>query len=100
MESCSVGIMLNEECHKKTFISNSQLCVLSNEEIELLSLRTNISQEDLATACTHHHKQFLKYFSLNIKKCCDVLNMHEKAVRKNLMIINMEHSVAQKSDPW
>jgi hypothetical protein len=91
MESCSVGIKLGEECHKKTFIQKSQLCVVPNEEIEVLSLRTRISQEDLSTICSHHYKEFLTYFSLNIKKCCDVLNIHKKAVRTNLMVIKMEH---------
>ena len=61
MEKCSIGILLGEKYHKKTYFSQKQGLVSVNtptsEEIELLQLRVvedKGKQENLYSVCIHH----------------------------------------------
>ena len=90
-EQCSIGISLQDECHKTTFGMQSVTVIVDENSLHILSLRTGIKKEEITTICTHHEKQFISYFSRNIHKCCDLLNVHKKPARSNLCIITLDH---------
>ena len=98
LANCSIGLLLNLECHKisKCVLHKDLINVteLSKEELELLQWRTNLNREDLVTICLHHKSTFLTIFESSQWKCCDPYNLHKKAVRNALRPISI--SAAQK----
>ena len=60
LPSCSIGVILNEECHKTTYCRNSTLTLLkalTPLEYHLLQKRTRSTFTELTEAssiCTHH----------------------------------------------
>ena len=85
--SCSVGIALQSECHKKNYKYQSQTLLstdtLEDDDKELL--HTGVKGEcnsdvQLDTICSYHKYQFIDVYSRSFKSCCNVFDTHRRAV--------------------
>ena len=61
---CSIGVYLNEECHKNTY----------NSQIEL----RRGTDQPLTDICNQHEKYFLVKYVTFQYECCDPLLAHKK----------------------
>lgn len=83
LSKCHIGESTETLCHKKTFVSKigfknlEDLCLSENDK-EMLSLRTEKSIEDVQTGsiCLHHIEVFLKKYEFLQRKCSDPLQKH------------------------
>jgi hypothetical protein len=80
-QTCSIGDILNLECNKDAYVSNSSINEIPEENKYLLSLRTGIKKDLLKTICTHHWLQFGNYYTSYQKSCCDPLSIHLKLLK-------------------
>ena len=72
---CSIGVYLNEECHKTTYnsqIGSRHIDMFAEEDQLLIKLRSGIDQP-LTDICNHHEKYFLVKYVIFQYKCCDPL---------------------------
>lgn len=93
VSTCSVGELTTSECHKLTFnrgIGIEIVSCLSDEDIKLLHLRTEVKPEELKTICLHHQSVYLKKFESLQKNCCDPLIYHKRPVTKNLRPVTLQ----------
>ena len=77
---CSIGVNLNEECHKTTYnsqIGSRHIDMFAEEDQLLIKLRSGIDQP-LTDICNHHEKYFLVKYVTFQYKCCDPLLVHKK----------------------
>ena len=77
---CSIGVYLNEECHKTTYnsqIGSRHIDMLGEEDQLLIELKSDIDKT-LTDICNHHHKYFLVEYVAFQHKCCDPLLVHKK----------------------
>ena len=85
LEKCSLGVVLDSECHLKHYVKKSAIIHLrdhTQEEQTLLLIRSksppNSINPELATICLHHQALFLTQFkSLQGKKCCNPFDFHK-----------------------
>lgn len=94
MDSCSVGIICSELCHKHSYgpVSTKIKDIEGayNETTQrLLRLRVG---SDVSSVCEYHEKKILiKYNHLFGQTCCDPLKTHKKFISKGLREILIEH---------
>ena len=75
LEQCSIGLSLNNSCHKKSFnrgvagffAANE----LSQEDRKLQECRSGLTIADESSICFHHHKVYLDRYESLQKYCCD-----------------------------
>jgi hypothetical protein len=90
LTSCSVGLSLNEECNKTSYtrkIGLRSLDSLTDDEKELLFMRTSISSEnpETFTICHHHEKKYISsYVSLQMY-CIDPMGRHKVKIKGNII---------------
>ncbi|XP_047135263.1 ARL14 effector protein-like [Hydra vulgaris] len=92
--ACSVGDILQEECHLKTYAGYSEIIEdIPNTDKLILSIRIGTALKNIVTVCTHHSLKYGKYFasSFSVSKCCDPFHIHKKAKKSNLTLITLEH---------
>ena len=86
---CSIGVYLNEECHKTTYnsqIGSRHIDMFAEEDQLLIKLRSGIDQP-LTDICNHHEKYFrVKYATLKYK-CCDPILVHKKPCKGEEIIL-------------
>lgn len=95
-ERCSIGIYVNEECHKtlygtvpKGLTKISEFC---NEDQKTIFFRTS---SNVTTICKYHEKKILlKFNHLYGQSCCDPLRTHKKTVKKNLREITLQQALS------
>lgn len=93
MSVCSVGEVVNEECHKTCYgsVSTSLKQLTSLDDITQKLLKLRISN-DISTICQYHFKKFvLHYHHLFGTYCSDPLNIHLKRITKDLREIKLEN---------
>ena len=88
---CSIGVYLNEECHKTTYNSqigrrHSIFFIFAEEDQLLIKLRSSIDQI-LTDICNHHEKYFLVKYVTFQYKCCDPLLAHKKPCKGEDIIL-------------
>lgn len=79
---CSIGLSLKSECSPK----NQNRSHFTAREWILFKLRSGVQR--LQTVCKSHEKQFGQFFAARQKECCNPLNCHGGARKKNLKIIS------------
>ena len=92
-DKCSVGIITQTECHKISYVTKKAIenaCELSEEELNLLQLRTEV--QNLTTVCLHHKSLFLKKYEFLQKTCRDPYKRHKKPINKTLRVVSLEQS--------
>ena len=94
LAKCSVGNFLNEDCHLLTFTRENgfkSLTEMSEEERELVRLRTMMDSIDSQfLICFHHEQSILQQYKTLQTKCCDPLHTHKKAVKGSLRPISLK----------
>ena len=89
LERCSIGLDLNDDCHKTAYSRTTGLILateLSQENKRMLEWRSGLTLSDESTICVHHEKVFLSRYESLQKYCCDPLNVHKKKIKDNLKI--------------
>ena len=74
MDSCSLGNILGEQCHKRTYCATAALIrvdEMNSDERNLLALRSGIE-----TVSQHHHKFFLVKYEEYQRVCCNPYAIH------------------------
>ena len=85
LERCSIGLDLNDDCHKTAYSRNTGLILateLSQENKRMLEWRSGLTLSDKSTICVHHEELFLSRFESLQKYCCDPLNVHKKEKKR------------------
>lgn len=83
---CSIGDLTLTDCHKTCFIKNKgteNVSNLSEEEINLIKLRTG-KEDNGGTICFHHKYYYLNKYEFLQKKCCYPYKKHKKPTTKTL----------------
>ena len=86
---CSIGVYLNEECHKTTYnsqIGSRHIDMLAEEDQLLIKLRRGIDQP-LTDICNQQEKYFLVKYVTFQYKCCDPLLVHEKPCKGEEIVL-------------
>ena len=99
LPNCSVGNLLNLECHKATFSKRIENHSIAEHDRELLTWRTecNLNFTDDDIICAHHEKSFLSdKFSINERNCCDPLFVHKKPITNGLCKISLDFAKLMK----
>lgn len=92
-EACTVGVQLNDVCHKTSFVhvnGKKRLQDLSEEDKQILFLRTGITTTDASDICFHHEQVYLIRYELYAKysSCCNPFKVHKKKGEKELTCRN------------
>ena len=90
IKDCSIGIKLEEECHKTSYVRSIGLKKLDQYSLdyqELLVWRTGVQ---IDSVCHHHEYKYLKKYSGYHLKCCNPMQLHNSKCRKgnNFILIN------------
>jgi len=85
MNKCSIGLTLNDKCHKTSKIKQSgfiNLSILSCDDREIIKMRAGIEAEEITSICLHHHKVFMETFATKSDKCCNLFKKHPGRKKK------------------
>lgn len=80
---CSIGIALEEECHKKIYCRNVGTLAasdLSQDDKKLLEWRSGVLLRDDSTVCFHHEKMYISRYEYTQKYCSDPFKLHKKRI--------------------
>ena len=83
LSQCNLGNILEEECHKVTFIRKQgflKLNSFSDNEKALIQWRSGISLDEADTVCFHHEKRFLAVYERLQRYCIDPRSIHKKKI--------------------
>ena len=92
LEVCDFGRFLEDECHKLSYCrSVGKRILMPSDEIDAVLLwRARMvdymSPEASVTICYHHEAKFGAVFERKFTKCCDVCNLHKKAVKGGFLV--------------
>ena len=87
---CTIGLQLNEECHKKVYcktVGVISASSISTEQRKLLEWRTGLSIDDDSKICCHHEKMYLARFESLQKYCCDPKNIHKRKITSKWFVL-------------
>ena len=91
---CSVGLFLNEDCHKQTLVRQKGIMDISDlpsDSVELLKWRCGLDcLEPAMNICFHHEKKYITRFAQFQRICCDPYKRHKGPVKSTLSEISME----------
>ena len=65
LQECDIGRKLNEACHTTRFAKSTgfvDIGRLVDEDVELISRRTSVPQDELISICEHHHMTYLSKY--------------------------------------
>ncbi|KAJ4436950.1 hypothetical protein ANN_17082, partial [Periplaneta americana] len=102
MDSCSVGQLTGDSCHKLTYTQSIALLdvkTLPDQDRQLLWCRLR-KPKNIETVCYHHLKIYCsdKYTHLFGRKCCDPYRRHKTVIKKGLRQITEDlRKLAQAS---
>ena len=100
LQECDIGKKLNEACHKSYFAKSTgfvDIGRLADEDVEPISRRTSVPQDELKSICKHHHMTFWSEYHLQWKKCFDPYAKHKKTVKTGLVSISL---IQANKWPW
>jgi len=78
-EVCSIGQLLQDQCHRVLHtraVGFKSKADLSDNEIQLLSLRTCQDCENIVNICLHHEQVLLHRFDQLQRYCCNPFGAH------------------------
>ena len=81
LPKCNLGIMLNDDCHKKLLLRKTgfkQMSTLSREDCTLLCLGSCVSQDELHQVCRHHEEMYLSTYESHQRFCAVPRNIHQE----------------------
>ena len=84
-------------CYLKTYTKAETLRPVSNDELELLSLRSKLPVAAITDICSHHKQVLVVKYSTLQKKCCNAFQLHNSKRKESLQnITHMLQSDALK----
>ena len=99
LESCSLGNLLGEVCHKLSYSKTSGLKLLaelSSDEKYLVIWRTGLEDSIGSTICYHHEHTVLKRYASTKTKCCNPFKKEKHTARGSLREISLETAKEMK----
>jgi hypothetical protein len=94
-KTCSIGQFKKSDCFQTTYTPVKKLqCVseLSEEEKDLIHLRSGINLSEFKYICSHHSYYYLNAFESYQTICVDPLKKHKKPIKKSLRIVSLSFS--------
>lgn len=94
-QACSIGLFKKSDCFQTIYIPSKKLqCVseLSDEEKDLIRLRSGINLCEFKNICSHHSYYFLNVFEKYQTICVDPLKKHKKPIKKSLRSVSLSFS--------
>lgn len=88
LNSCTVGIGLTDDCHKRHHcrtIGLIKATALTQENRRYLQWRCGLAISDESTVCKHHEKIYIARYTSLQTKCCNPFNLHNKPVSSKLL---------------
>lgn len=95
IQACSIGLFKKSDCFQTIYIPSKKLqCVseLSDEEKDLIRLRSGINLCEFKNICSHHSYYFLNVFEKYQTICVDPLKKHKKPIKKSLRSVSLSFS--------
>lgn len=92
---CCVGLLKQTECHKLTYVKKKGLenvSDLSEEELNLIKIRSELDDKEIINICLHHKSLFLSKYEFLQKTCCDPFKIHKKPITNSLRVISIQQS--------
>lgn len=83
---CCVGLLKQTECHKLTYVTKKGLenvSDLSEEELNLIKIRSELDDKEIINICLHHKSLFLSKYEFLQKTCCDPFKIHKKPIKNS-----------------
>src|SRR5258705_5713603 len=97
MEKCSLGELLNAECHKLSFCRSSSVKPfreLPTDDQKIVLLRCQLPLDTaLNYLCGHHEQLYLYRYAHNQTSCLEPFFQHKIPVKKSLRNVTLEMSV-------
>ena len=100
MDKCSVGILLDSECHRKKLpCKKKALTSVETSNNEEQSVQHTRVAHEIGSECvlgtipqsTFHKNKYIDAYSAKQKTCCDIFKVHKKPVcNLNLCIISLD----------
>ena len=81
---CSIGKFLKDTCDKTSHtskIGRQQIEDLTNDDIQILSRRCGLDQDQLTDVCLHHLEVYLFRYSRNHTNCCNPYSSHKRTTK-------------------
>eukprot|EP00731_Ephydatia_muelleri_P008609 Em0004g947a len=79
------------KCYLKTYAKAETLRPVSNDELELLSLRSKLPVAAITDICSHHEQVLVVKYSTLQRKCCNAFQLHSSQRKKSLQ--NITHTL-------
>ena len=95
-ELCNVGKVLDEECDLLVCsrkVGRQQIGSLSQEDRDLLTLRTKCTFDALSDICIHHEKKYIGRYQVTQRYCVNPFNTHGIQISKDLRNVDEELSL-------
>jgi hypothetical protein len=93
LQKCSVGILLDDNCHKKSYSRTTGFILVTNlteEEQKLLRLRAEINLLGCdQTICNHHKAVYITRYESRQTSCVDPFKRHKKLFKGTLPNFNL-----------
>ncbi|KAJ8878966.1 hypothetical protein PR048_019570 [Dryococelus australis] len=86
---CSVGIFLNEPCHKTAYRESKRIRQINEFEKDKLLIQLRLNTTNIECVCDYHSTKMLQKYKL-LFGCSDPLLIHKKSIRKSLREITVE----------
>lgn len=89
---CSVGIFLDEPCHKNAYGESKKIRQINElEEDDKLLLQVRLNNRTFECICDYHSAKMLQKYNHLFGNCCsDPFLIHKKGIRKSLREITIE----------
>lgn len=78
-------------CHLKTYAKAETLRPVSNDQLELLTLRSKLPVAVITDICSHHEQVLVVKYSTLQRKCCNAFQLHNSQRKKSLQ--NITHTL-------
>lgn len=92
---CSIGMFLNSECHRGTVTKEKRMYsfnVFHHDEQYAIALRTGLPADSISNVCSFHKCEYLDYYHVDQRTCCDPFSRHTKRIRAQLRPISIQMS--------
>lgn len=83
LDACSIGLFLNQDCHKFHYCRKAGLLKVtdfSEEDKELMQWRCGYQFHNDDKVCFHHEKLYLTRYESLQKYCADPFTVHNKHI--------------------
>ena len=100
LKNCSIGDHLKEDCHLTVHTRSTSLksfSLLTTEQVNLLSLRTGISNNPELKICLHHEQAVLMRYTQYQRSCCNPFQKHQKPIKGALREVSLDTAQDFKS---